>query len=133
MSKVNGVNLSLPITVEKGNNISSKTIIYFIDEFLIDPEIIIEAANRVSTSSAYVEKSLPLLEPRMSFGLRQVGAHLFGSIWRHTKHELQNLKAMETSNFCHLPKEIGPCRSNEARFFFNSQSGKCEPFAVSTK
>ena len=69
----------------------------------------------------------------MSFGLRQVGAHLFGSIWRHTKHELQNLKAMETSNFCHLPKEIGPCRSNEARFFFNSQSGKCEPFAVSTK
>ena len=128
VSKVNGVNLSLPIT-EKGN--ISKTIIYFIDELLLEPEIIVEAANRVSSSVALQWESLPLLEPRMSFGLRQVGAHLFGSIWRHTKHELQNLKAMETSNFCHLPKEIGPCRSNEARFFFNSQSGKCEPFAVS--
>ena len=69
----------------------------------------------------------------MSFGLRQVGAHLFGSIWRHTKHELQNLKAMETSNFCELPKEVGPCRALEARFFFNSQSGTCEPFAVSVR
>ena len=75
---------------------------------------------------------LPQLEPRMSFGLRQVNAHLFGTIWRQTKHELQNRKAKDTAHFCYLPKEVGPCRSLEARFFFNSESGNCEPFGVSS-
>ena len=67
----------------------------------------------------------------MSFGLRLLEAHLFGAIWRQTKHELQILKAKENSELCFLPKEVGPCRGFSARFFFNSDSGTCEPFAVS--
>ena len=66
----------------------------------------------------------------MSFGLRQLGAHLFGNIWRQTKHELQTRKAQENNLLCQLPKEVGPCRGLDARFFFSPESGTCQPFAV---
>ena len=109
------------------------TVYYLEDsELILEKSVWIEAADRIKAKKDPWGDLLPLLEPRMSFGLRQVNAHLFGTIWRQTKHELQTRKAKDTAHFCYLPKEIGPCRSLlEARFFFNSDSGNCEPFAVS--
>ena len=119
--------------------------IFSIDDFLLDEEDTEEIANlfvsaieeqRKDSEEQHFLKDadvLPQLDLRVSFGLRQVGAHLFGTIWRQTKYELQILKAEKTSNLCDFPKEVGPCRGLQARFFFNSESGTCEPFAVRTQ
>lgn len=123
---VNGIKAKL---VFKGETLR----IFCLEDLLVDAEFLrgrLEANMMPVKTLAEMGDLLPLLEPRMSFGLRQVNAHLFGTIWRQTKHELQILKAKETSNLCNLPKEIGPCRGLQARFFFNSDLGTCEPFAV---
>ena len=110
---------------------TDRTTFYSLDDLLFEPKFSDErkGEKRPATASAIL---LPPLKPRMSFGLRLLEAHLFGAIWRQTKHELQILKAKENSELCFLPKEVGPCRRGfSARFFFNSDSGTCEPFAVS--
>ena len=122
--RVNGHRIKL---VHQDDNLT----IYFLEdsELILEKSVWIEAAERIKAKDPWGDL-LPPLEPKMSFGLRQVNAHLFGTIWRQTKHELQTRKAKDTAHFCYLPKEIGPCRRLEARFFFNSESGNCEPFAV---
>jgi len=34
----------------------------------------------------------------------------------------------EDEEICALPREIGPCTLTKSRFWFNSQTKKCEPF-----
>lgn len=62
---------------------------------MIEPHFVEEAVLRVqnielpSFAAAKGVFQIPALENRMSFGLRQVDANLFGSIWRHVKSETQ--------------------------------------------
>ena len=100
---------------------------------ILDEAVWLEAVDRIEAKEdrSWNGDLLPFLQPKMSFGLRQVNAHLFGTIWSQTKHELQDRKAKDTADICFLPKEIGPCRLLDARFYFNSESGHCEPFGVS--
>ena len=108
--------------------------VYILENLLLDPKLITEAIDRVKAqikSKEFLGDLLPVLKPRIRYGFRLVQSHLFASIWSQTKDELQRLKAETISDSCYLPKDIGPCRGLEARFFFNSDLGTCEAFAVS--
>lgn len=37
-------------------------------------------------------------------------------------------KCSSSASVCELPRETGPCRAGFRRFFFNSQTGRCERF-----
>jgi hypothetical protein len=92
---------------------------------------------------------VPQLEPKISFALRSVGANRFASAWLQVKEKAQtgrccqsdlkqfccsiktlsNLdKALESNDLCDLPLSIGPCKSFVGRFFYNTDSGDCQPF-----
>ncbi len=36
--------------------------------------------------------------------------------------------ASQSNNLCDLPAVIGPCKSFVGRYFYNADSGDCEPF-----
>uniref|UniRef100_A0AC34F1S9 BPTI/Kunitz inhibitor domain-containing protein n=1 Tax=Panagrolaimus sp. ES5 TaxID=591445 RepID=A0AC34F1S9_9BILA len=51
-----------------------------------------------------------------------------GFVCHVTKKETKSVCCPDPAAFCLLPREIGPCRGAEKRYFYNRQTGICEKF-----
>lgn len=139
--KVNGVEMGKEVTTEKvsvrqienvlfpNTQLVEAAILRMAETAEVDnPFFVPDASDYTRTVDHAATAKIPTLESRVSFGLRQLGAARFASVWLDLKMQSQLKEAELTKDHCSLPKDTGPCRLQIGRFFFNIDAGKCEPF-----